>query len=110
MPLVLVDGMPLEPHACVCCSKGPRGGDGEIRKNIFAEAVDINWGDSVYICPECAVRMAELMGYVTPEDAEELKRRIKELEEIEQAHEALKERVHKILEGNRAKKEVVDDA
>lgn len=109
MGLKLVTGMPLEPHACVCCAKGPMV-DGEIREHIFAEAVDINWGDSVYICPDCVRVMAELYGFRTPEDVKELTDRIAVLEEMEEAHEKLKKRVGKMLEGARAKKEVKQDA
>lgn len=106
MSLVLVTGMPLEPHACVVCARGPRDNDGNIRENVFAEAVDINWGDSVYVCPECAGLMANLFGYLAPDDVKELEARVKELEETEVDYKKLKKRVKTMLDGGRARKEV----
>lgn len=106
MGLILVTGMPLQPHSCVTCGKGPRDENGEIRENVFAEAVDINWGDSVYICPECGLVIGELYGMLSEQDAETLRDRVKELEEYEQKYNDLSKRVKKILEGNKARKEV----
>lgn len=108
MALVLVKGMPLEPHSCAACGGGPRDGDGNIVEAVFAEAVDINWGDSLYICKTCSRVIAELWEFETPEEVEKLKKRIEELEAIEEAHEVLKARVRKMLDGSRARKEVAD--
>lgn len=108
MGLILVTGMPLQPHSCVCCGKGARDESGNIRENVFAEAVDINWGDSVYICPECGLVIGELYGMVSPDDVEDLRLKVKELEDFEEKYNELNARVKKILEGNRAKKEVIE--
>src|SRR4051812_26897033 len=108
MGLILVDGMPLQPHACICCGKGPRDENGDIRENVFAEAIDINWGDSVYICPECGIVIGGLYGMVTEEDVEEDKRKLKKLEDIEDRYDKLNKRVRKMIDGNKARKEVVE--
>lgn len=108
MGLILVTGMPLQPHSCVCCGKGPRDENGEVRDNVFAEAVDINWGDSVYICPECGFVIGGLYGMLREDEVEELQRELKKLEGVEDKYKKLNERVKKILAGNKAKKEVKD--
>src|SRR4051812_29773187 len=106
MGLILVEGMPLQPHNCVCCGKGPRDENGDIRENVFAEAIDINWGDSVYICPECGIVIGGLYGMLREDEFEELTNRLEELEGIEEKYDQLNERVRRILEGNKARKEV----
>lgn len=110
MALVLVEGMPLEPHSCVSCGGGPRDADSNIMEVAFAEGVDINWGDSVYICASCARVIAELYGFRTPEDVEELNKEIERLKEVEKKHKKLEKRVKTMLEGARARKKVTDSA
>jgi hypothetical protein len=110
MALVLVTGMPLEPHSCVCCGGGSRDADGEIDQSVFAEAVDINWGDSVYICRTCVRVIAELFGFRTPEDVKELEDKIEALKEYKKKYKKLDERVKTMLDGARARKEVTEDA
>lgn len=106
MSLVLVHGMPLVPHSCVSCGGGPQTTEGEVKDCIFVEAVDINWGDSVYICPTCVRVMAELYGFATPEDMEKKDKKIEELEEVQEQYKQLKKRVKRMLDGGRARKEV----
>lgn len=110
MGLVLITGMPLEPHSCVCCGGGPRDADNEIVEAVFAEGVDINWGDSVYICKVCSQVIAELWGFTSPDDTEKLKATIKSLEDYEERFNNLNEKVRKMLEGARARKDVKDSA
>lgn len=109
MGLILVSGMPLQPHCCVVCGKGPRDESGNIRENVFAEAVDINWGDSVYICPECGTVIGELYGMVPPDDVEELQRKADAYDELEDKYIQLNARVRKILDGKKARKEVIEN-
>lgn len=108
MGLIMVTGMPLQPHSCVLCGKGPRDENGEIRDNIFAEAIDVNWGDSIYICPECGHIIGGLYDMVTEDEVEELQRKADALDVLQEKHDALNNRVRKILDGGKARKEVVE--
>lgn len=110
MSLILVTGMPLQPHTCVCCGKGPRDETGEIRENVFAEAVDINWGDSVYICLECGTVIGQLYGMADEEQVSNLRAEVNELKEIKKKYEKLSKRVKQMLKGNQARKEVTENA
>lgn len=110
MGLILVSGMPLQPHTCVTCGKGPRDESGNIRENVFAEAVDINWGDSVYICPECGTVIGELYGMLREDDVEDLRKKADAYDELEKKYDKLNKRVKQMVKGARAKKEVIEDA
>jgi hypothetical protein len=96
-PLELVVGMELTPQACVLCANNPIDeATGQQQEAIFAPGVDVNWGDSVYICKSCGEIIADLLGRTTKkgfdrlkDENEELKGRIAELE----ADTALLERI-----------------
>lgn len=79
MGLRRVQGMPLMPHTCLLCGQGPTSNDGATRDVIFAEGVDVDWGNSVYICWECAELIADLVKRVTREG----------FDKLEATHEAL---------------------
>lgn len=65
-PLEVTVGMPLIPHSCVLCANNPIDeATGKQQEAIFAPGVDVNWGDSVYICKSCAEIIADLMGRTT---------------------------------------------
>jgi hypothetical protein len=110
MPLKRITGMPLQPYTCVCCGQGPTDNEGNQRETIFAEGVDINWGDSVYICADCTQLIADLAGRVTREGFDRLQ---SAFEELNDRHEALLEKyeeqeelLDKIREGSAAQRAV----
>ena len=114
MPLKRIDGMPEQPYTCACCGQGPTTNEGEIKKVIWAEGVDIDWGNSLYICWDCAELVSDLCGRVTREGFDRLE---KELEELRERHVALLEKyeeqeglLDKIREGSRAQKRIKETA
>jgi hypothetical protein len=58
------------PGDCFICSCRPVDEEGELREFIYPEGMDINWGETPYICWDCAGIMADLIGRP---DAEKIK-------------------------------------
>lgn len=59
-------GMPMIPHSCILCANNPVDENtGQQQEAIFAPGVDVNFGDSVYICAACADIISDLRGRVT---------------------------------------------
>ena len=76
----LVERMTMTPNKCLTCGAGNvEGDDGEIGPFIDLE-VEVGWGDSVYICPLCTLRIALLSGFITPDDKKDLEAQIANLE------------------------------
>lgn len=104
-----VQGMKLRPYRCVGC-----GNTGEMEedgppKAFFCEGVDINWGDSLYLCESCVNVLGQLAGMVTEEEYELAKTRLETLqhkhEQLKQEHDRQDERIDRMLDGVKAKKE-----
>jgi hypothetical protein len=109
-----VEGMKLKPNCCIACGSTGEVVDGDgSPEAYFAEAVDVNWGDSLYLCGTCVRILGQLRGMIDVEQAEEAQNRIRTLEEelsAERAsHDQLKTRVERMMDGVRAKKEVQAD-
>lgn len=108
--LKMVEGMPLQPYTCLTCGQGPTDNDGNVQKVIFAEGVDIDWGNSVYICYECGELMADLMGRATRWGFDELTQKYEkvkaEYDELLDEHEKQEVLLDKIREGNAAQKQI----
>jgi hypothetical protein len=109
-PLEKVKGMALIPHACVLCANNPvEEQTGEQQEAIFAPGVDVNWGDSVYICKSCVEIMADLFGRVTVEGFDKLTEKYETLREDHEAlkkqHECAKALLDRIKDGKAALKE-----
>lgn len=110
-PLEIVKGMALTPQACVLCANNPVDeATGEQQEAIFAPGVDVNWGDSVYICDSCCQIIADLKGRVTTEGFDKLTARYDELLQehidLEEKHEKAKAFIERIKDGNKAVKDV----
>lgn len=110
-PLEIVKGMALVPHACVLCANNPVDeATGEQQEAIFAPGVDVNWGDSVYICDSCCQIIADLKGRVTKEGFDKLTAKFETLEtdykELAEKHERAKTFIERIKDGNQAVKDV----
>src|SRR4051812_24624321 len=107
-----VVGMKLKPYNCIACGctptneEDPNGGPADA---YFAEGVDVNWGDSVYLCGTCVRILGELRGMVDTDKVEKVQaenKKLKKLLESEEAkHEALKEKVSRMVDGAKAKRE-----
>src|SRR6266571_3292992 len=81
-PLEVVKGMAEIPHHCVICGSNPMDEiTGEQQEAIFAPGVDVNWGDSVYLCKSCVEIMADLFGRVTKEGFDKLTAKHEKLKE-----------------------------
>lgn len=108
-PFKMVSAMSESPGVCMFCYGNPPGDDGNPMPCITAEGVDYDWGETPYICQECASVIADLIDRV--DDAEfksvdeELTHTRIQLEELKAEHEALVERVKQMLAGNKAKAE-----
>jgi hypothetical protein len=85
--------------------------DGKILPMIDGE-IDVNFGDSLYICSECVGIMARLFGYVEPEVIEDFKERYElgqgELETREYELEQANERIETFVKAKAAIKAVKD--
>jgi outer membrane murein-binding lipoprotein Lpp len=100
--------MKLTPYRCVAC-----GNTGEQKGGpptaYFAEGADINWGDSLYLCESCVNVLGQLAGMVSEEQHDLVKTRLEHLqakyEELTQEHDRQNERVDRMLDGVKAKKE-----
>lgn len=110
-PLELVKGMELAPQACVLCANNPVDEQtGQQQEHVFAPGVDINWGDSVYICRSCCHIIADLIGRVTVDGFDQLQTENEELkgnlEELQEKHERAKQFINRIKDGGKAMSDV----
>lgn len=110
MPLTIVHGMELQPNTCLLCNSNPVDDEGNQKRAIFAEGVDVDWGNSVYICEECADLIADLVGRSTREGFDRLVQEVEELQEkydeLLAKYEENSELVDKIRSGSDAIKKV----
>lgn len=110
MALELVDQMTEQPGACILCGGNPPGPDGQTRPAIHAVGLDVNWGDSVYVCGECADLIADLIGRVDEKEHKALQHDYRKLSKahakLTRQYRELKNRTRRIVDGERAKKEV----
>ena len=107
----VLDDMRLKPYCCAACGSTPRDdGTGEQLKAAFREAVDINWGDSLYICSSCGRVIGELFGMMSADEAArvvaENDRLKSELEGAQEDLRTLQGRVDRMLDGKKAVSEV----
>lgn len=107
----LVERMQQHPPNCIHCGKGNvENAHGEIDPAVDLER-DVNWGDSTYLCADCAQRIGMLVGMVYEGEVEDEKRKVARLEQ--QVHDLQAERdLHKrramaIAQGREAERETV---
>lgn len=100
--LELVSKMVGSLPNCAFCSGGGCSA-------VTAPGVDINWGDNLYMCEGCVSVAAQLVGLLPEDKVEELVGRNnfleKRLQQVSTELETANERIDKMLEGARAKKE-----
>lgn len=105
--------MHLKPYRCIACGSTPRDTAHPNRPQLqcyFAEGIDVNFGDSVFLCEECVKVLGQLRGMVDVEEHEKVVKKrdelVKELRELKMAYDEQEGRIDRMLDGVRAKKEV----
>jgi hypothetical protein len=114
VPIVEVLAMSEQPGTCFHCGGSPTVDD-EIQHPIIEfQGIDINWGDTPYLCAECVGILCDLVGRVTVrEHGDVLAERdqlSKELETLQEEHQELNSRVSRMLDGAKAKREAKEAA
>ena len=109
--LELVKGMELTPNSCVLCANNPVDEvSGEQQDAIFAPGVDVNWGDSVYICKSCGEIIADLLGRVPKSGFDKLQERHEQLKEkhekLVRQHARARELLDRVKDGKQAEKQI----
>lgn len=107
----MVEGMPQQPGACVHCGNNPLDDDSHRpMRAIFSSGVDINWGDSVYTCWNCAELIADLVDREPRASYDNLKNSYDILkgqyEELSETNEHNEELLEAVRNGTRAQKEI----
>lgn len=59
--LALVNGATLPPGTCMFCASNPRDDEGNSLPFVEAVGMDINWGETPYICWTCCGLIADLV-------------------------------------------------
>lgn len=110
---VAVEAMKLIPYKCIACGGTPRDDSVEGKPNMeayFCEGVDYDFGKSLYLCGNCVRVLGLLRGMVDVEQHEKVKAALDKLrgeyQKLTEEHDQLEERVERMLDGVRAKKEV----
>jgi hypothetical protein len=110
--LELVDKMTQVPATCLLCHNSPVDETREDRRPlpaVFAPGLDVNWGESVYICAGCAGLIADLIGRRSGADFEKIESRKdfleKRMKKVSAELDTTKARLDKIVEGKKAVKE-----
>jgi hypothetical protein len=77
-----VERMTEVPAHCLCCGKGnvPNNEDHSIDPAIDLGA-DVNWGDSTYLCLDCATIVGSLAGMLSQDDVALLKVKLRKAKE-----------------------------
>lgn len=109
MRWVKTNGMPLKPYCCAGCgSTGEMGEDGP-PPAYFREGVDINWGDSLYICDTCCRILGELRGMADVDKVQALESAVTQWKDkydtVKRNLDEAQNRIDRMLDGVKAKKE-----
>ena len=109
-----IDGMPESPQCCVACGGNPSDFEGHMQQALWAEGVDIDWGNMLYLCWECVQIIADLAGRATKEGFDKLDVQLNELqqryEELEAEHAAQEELLQRVRDGAAARKQIKETA
>jgi hypothetical protein len=105
----LTQGMPLQPNCCIACGSTPIDDEGVPDAAAWATGIDVNWGDSVYLCRTCVRVAAGLFGMMTDDEAEKMREELQGLREehseLEREHAKLSAFVGRMRDGAQAKKQ-----
>jgi NAD(P)H-nitrite reductase large subunit len=109
MTLQLVDGMEQQPNCCTICGCNPTE-EGKAKKAIFASGVDVDWGNALYICMECAELIADLIDREPRRSFDTLQEKydalVEEHLELQTVHEHDEELLNQIRKGTKAQREI----
>src|SRR3954464_9236937 len=101
----VVPAMHLKPYRCIACGSTPRDTTHPNRPNLqayFAEGIDVNFGDSVFLCDDCVRVLGQLRGMVDVDVHEKVKKELKDLkvkfEELTRDYGVLDDRVERMLD------------
>jgi hypothetical protein len=80
MPQIrLVERMLDTPACCLTCGKGNvPDNSGEVQPAVDLGA-DVNWGDSTYLCNDCATIVGSQVGMLTQDDVQLLRQKNRSL-------------------------------
>jgi hypothetical protein len=106
----LVEAMSKQPGICLVCGGNPPDPiDSRRQMPAIDLDVDVNWGDNAYLCNECASLVSDLIGRPKVDVYMKVKKKVEELREENEAltaeNEQLNSRLHRIVEGAKARKE-----
>lgn len=80
MTMRLVERMTETPPHCMVCGKGNTpNGDTKLVEPAVDLGTDRNWGDSCYLCTQCAEKVGALVGMATPDTVKDLEHEKKAL-------------------------------
>lgn len=107
----MVTGMPEQPYHCLHCGSNPTNDDGTPKRAVFSSGVDVDWGNSVYTCWECAELIADLIDREPRASYDKLLASYEVLkgqhEELSEEHAVAQEALDKIREGAAARSRVL---
>jgi len=104
----VVGNMSLEPGHCGICRQTPMDSQGNPIPCIDT-GVDINWGEQLYICHQCANIIGILIGNEDKDVAVKLRADLsqaeKAVEELTGERDTLQARIDRMIDGAKARKE-----
>lgn len=107
-----VEVMSESPGTCAACGSQPSDEEGNPKPAIEAVGVDVDWGNSLYLCEECVFVAGELLGMVTKDKAEILTSRNKFLEKqnkkLQKKIEKISTKAKALIAGKKAEKELAN--
>jgi hypothetical protein len=99
--------MVMTPQTCMYCGCGnvPSSKDEEEIGPFLDLERDVNWGDSVYLCMNCVMKVAGLCGYISEDQWKDLEKKIDKLEktnhDLKAELESQERRLRVVAAGNR---------
>jgi hypothetical protein len=104
----VVGNMSVQPGHCGICRQTPTDHEGNPVPCIDTD-VDINWGENLYICHQCANVIGVLIGNEDKDVAAQLRADLaqaeKAVEELTAENDTLQARIDRMIDGVRARKE-----
>lgn len=109
MALAVVQTMEQNPGCCIICRGTPTDAEGRLRPAIDAD-MEVNFGDWVYVCIECAEILAMLIGCLSMERSEQLQAMLHDAndhsEKLQEELDRERERMERLINGKRALREI----
>lgn len=111
MALESVEIMDEQPYSCLVCGGDPKDEMGKSKPGMVkATGIDVDWGNSVFLCGECTNLIADLIGRAKQTDHEalqdEYREAMKELRKLNKRFTRLRNQAQAMASGEKAKKEL----